>query len=222
MDSVGVGVLLTVHGEIVNPHNANPDLDHVLTLDQSFVLRRTSAITDVQDEETDVNNGYVTVSFVHFICAMRVFFSRSYSSDTCANSVIFCIVWWEHSFTQLFFVSLACFLVTDGLILFLRLCYRFGKNVSCVWPLVAVSHQMTVRAMPFLSAEKLEEALPWVREVFWPCLCGRAPLILFILLHISCPGRLHHHFALIILSFHSVHELYKKWYNIIVLIVLFY
>ncbi|KAH9479832.1 hypothetical protein JR316_0008427 [Psilocybe cubensis] len=34
------GILLTVHGEIVNPHSSNPRLDHTLTLDQSFLLRK--------------------------------------------------------------------------------------------------------------------------------------------------------------------------------------
>lgn len=173
--SASAGVLLTVHGEVVNPHISNPDLDHVLTLDQSFVLRHTSTmITDVQDEgfPSDVNNGYVAVQSVHtvtrayavYISARLFFFlSFSFSSD-----FPFCLMGTLIStYHRSFSVSeLACFLVTDHL--FFCLCYpsRLRQNTSCVWPLVAVSHQMTVRAAPFLSAERLEEALPWIREVF--------------------------------------------------------
>ena len=34
------GVLAALHAEIVNPNLTDPSMDHVLTLDQSFVLRR--------------------------------------------------------------------------------------------------------------------------------------------------------------------------------------
>ncbi|KAF8963401.1 hypothetical protein BDZ97DRAFT_1820664 [Flammula alnicola] len=46
------GVLVSVHGEVANINVTNPQLDHVLTVDQSFVLRRRS------DVDSDIN-GYV-------------------------------------------------------------------------------------------------------------------------------------------------------------------
>lgn len=38
------GLLLKVHGELVNPHPAGAQLDHVVTLDQSFVLKHPSPV----------------------------------------------------------------------------------------------------------------------------------------------------------------------------------
>jgi len=48
------GILLTVHGEIVDPNPAGSDMDHILALDQSFVLRER---TD-EDDEVDAMNRY--------------------------------------------------------------------------------------------------------------------------------------------------------------------
>jgi len=37
------------------------------------------------------------------------------------------------------------------------------RSNSCpVWPLVAVSHQMTVRNGPLLPFDKLKKTLPWI------------------------------------------------------------
>ena len=38
--ATGGGILLTVHGEVVNPHLAGPQMDHILSVDQNFVLRK--------------------------------------------------------------------------------------------------------------------------------------------------------------------------------------
>ncbi|KAF8799210.1 hypothetical protein BYT27DRAFT_6873734 [Phlegmacium glaucopus] len=38
--TTGGGILLTVHGVVVNPHLAGPEMDHILSVDQSFVLRK--------------------------------------------------------------------------------------------------------------------------------------------------------------------------------------
>jgi len=38
--TTGGGILLTVHGEVVNPHLEGPQMDHILSVDQSFVLRK--------------------------------------------------------------------------------------------------------------------------------------------------------------------------------------
>lgn len=38
--TIGGGILFTVHGQVVNPHLAGPQMDHVLSVDQSFVLRK--------------------------------------------------------------------------------------------------------------------------------------------------------------------------------------
>jgi hypothetical protein len=46
------GILLTVHGEVVNPHLAGPYMDHVLFVDQNFVLRERG-----RDEDEDVEDG---------------------------------------------------------------------------------------------------------------------------------------------------------------------
>ena len=42
-------ILLTVHGEVVNPHLAGPHMDHVLSVDQSFVLRKR----ELKDEDEE-------------------------------------------------------------------------------------------------------------------------------------------------------------------------
>ena len=47
------GILLTVHGEVVNPHLAGPHMDHVLSVDQSFVLRKRG----LEDEDEDEDEG---------------------------------------------------------------------------------------------------------------------------------------------------------------------
>lgn len=48
----GGGILLTVHGEVVNPHLAGPQLDHILFVDQNFVLRKRGL---EDDDDEDVN-----------------------------------------------------------------------------------------------------------------------------------------------------------------------
>jgi hypothetical protein len=47
--ATGGGILLTVHGEVVNPHLAGPEMDHILSVDQSFVLRKRG----LEDEGMD-------------------------------------------------------------------------------------------------------------------------------------------------------------------------
>lgn len=51
--TTGGGILLAVHGEVVNPHLAGPQMDHVLSVDQSFVLRRRTVEDDDQNEGMD-------------------------------------------------------------------------------------------------------------------------------------------------------------------------
>jgi len=46
--ATGGGILLTVHGDVVNPHLAGPQMDHILSVDQNFVLRKRE-----EDEEDD-------------------------------------------------------------------------------------------------------------------------------------------------------------------------
>jgi len=89
-------VLVTMHGEIVNANAISADLDHVLTVDQSFVLRRKRG----DEDDTAVGLGGLT-----------------------------------------------------------------EKDALQVWPLVAISHQMTIRAASLLAAERLEELLPWIQDI---------------------------------------------------------
>ena len=49
--ATGGGILLTVHGEVVNPHLAGPKMDHILSVDQNFVLRKR--MLEDEDEEED-------------------------------------------------------------------------------------------------------------------------------------------------------------------------
>lgn len=49
---IGGGILLTVHGEVVSPHLAGPQMDHVLSVDQSFVLKDREL--EDPDERIDV------------------------------------------------------------------------------------------------------------------------------------------------------------------------
>lgn len=48
-------VLMTVHGEVVNPGGSEgvPELDHVVSLDQSFVLRRHESDEEEEDGDGD-------------------------------------------------------------------------------------------------------------------------------------------------------------------------
>ena len=46
----GGGILLTVHGEVVNPHLAGPQMDHILSVDQNFILRQR----EMEEDEEDV------------------------------------------------------------------------------------------------------------------------------------------------------------------------
>jgi hypothetical protein len=48
--ATGGGILLTVHGEVVNPHLAGPQMDHILSVDQNFVLRKRELEED-EDED---------------------------------------------------------------------------------------------------------------------------------------------------------------------------
>ena len=48
--ATGGGILLTVHGEVVNPHLAGPQMDHILSVDQNFVLRKREFEED-EDED---------------------------------------------------------------------------------------------------------------------------------------------------------------------------
>lgn len=46
------------------------------------------------------------------------------------------------------------------------LSYRLvRKGALQDWPLIAISHQMTVRAASLLPAERLEELLPWIQDI---------------------------------------------------------
>lgn len=47
--ATGGGILLTVHGEVVNPHLAGPQMDHILSVDQNFVLRKR----DLEEDEDE-------------------------------------------------------------------------------------------------------------------------------------------------------------------------
>ena len=49
----GGGILLTVHGQVVNPHLAGPQMDHVLSVDQSFVLRKRKLEDEDENEGMD-------------------------------------------------------------------------------------------------------------------------------------------------------------------------
>lgn len=46
----GGGILLTVHANIVNPSKAGPASDHVLSLNQSFMLRYPRAARRIGDD----------------------------------------------------------------------------------------------------------------------------------------------------------------------------
>jgi len=98
-------VLVTMHGEVVNANPVNPELDHVLMVDQSFVLRRKRGDEESLDDDALVGQG-----------------GRA-----------------QKDVAQ--------------------------KDTPQVWPLVATSHQMTIRASPLLAAEKLEELLPWIQDI---------------------------------------------------------
>ena len=86
-------VLMIVHGEVVSPGGSEggSESDHVVSLDQSFVLRKPESDEEEEDEDED----------------------------------------------------------------------RDGE----AWPLEVLSHQMTVREVPLLSLEGVEEALPWVASI---------------------------------------------------------
>ena len=59
-DTTNNNVLVTMHGEVVNVNVMGPELDHVLTVDQSFVLRRRGEEEESSDDDTLVGNrGYV-------------------------------------------------------------------------------------------------------------------------------------------------------------------
>ncbi len=49
----GAAILATLHSEVINPNSEDPNPNHVLTLDQSFVLRRR---TDWDDDMGDVGD----------------------------------------------------------------------------------------------------------------------------------------------------------------------
>lgn len=51
--AIGGGILLTVHGEVVNPHLAGPQMDHVLSVDQNFVLRKRELEDEDEEEGKD-------------------------------------------------------------------------------------------------------------------------------------------------------------------------
>ena len=48
--AIGGGILLTVHGEVVNPHLAGPQMDHILSVDQNFVLRKRELEEDEYED----------------------------------------------------------------------------------------------------------------------------------------------------------------------------
>lgn len=48
----GGNILLTVHGQVVNPHLEGPQMDHILSVDQNFVLRKRQLDED-EDEDED-------------------------------------------------------------------------------------------------------------------------------------------------------------------------
>jgi len=52
--ATGGGILLTVHGEVVNPHLAGPQMDHILSVDQNFVLRKRELEDEDEEERKDV------------------------------------------------------------------------------------------------------------------------------------------------------------------------
>jgi hypothetical protein len=51
--STGGGILLTVHGQVVNPHLAGPHMDHILSVDQNFVLRKRELELDEDGDDDD-------------------------------------------------------------------------------------------------------------------------------------------------------------------------
>jgi hypothetical protein len=53
LSSATGGILLTVHGEVVNPHLAGPQMDHILSVDQSFVLRKRQLDDEDENEGMD-------------------------------------------------------------------------------------------------------------------------------------------------------------------------
>jgi len=57
-DITNDNVLVTMHGEVVNVNVMGPELDHVLTVDQSFVLRRKRR-EEEESSDDDANGGYV-------------------------------------------------------------------------------------------------------------------------------------------------------------------
>jgi hypothetical protein len=59
-DTTNDNVLVTMHGEVVNVNVMGPELDHVLTVDQSFVLRRRREEEESSDEDAlGAHGGYV-------------------------------------------------------------------------------------------------------------------------------------------------------------------
>jgi len=96
--ATGGGILLTVHGEVVNPHLAGPQMDHILSVDQNFVLRKRKLEDEDEDEGKDG-------------------FGQSMSSTADSN----------------------------------------------LWPLVAVSHQMTVRDAAPLHFEQSDSLISLIQ-----------------------------------------------------------
>ena len=61
--ATGGSVLLTIHGQVVNPHLAGPHRDHVLSVDQSFVLRQRELEDEDEDDRVDGS-----VLFIYLFC----------------------------------------------------------------------------------------------------------------------------------------------------------
>lgn len=72
-DTTNDNVLVTMHGEVVNVNVMGPELDHVLTVDQSFVLRRRSEEEESSDEDAlSGHGGYVNNSHTFFFCSFSL------------------------------------------------------------------------------------------------------------------------------------------------------
>lgn len=68
-------VLVTMHGEVVNVNVMGPELDHVLTVDQSFVLRRRREEEESSDEDAlGGHGGYVHYNNSHTFSPLFSFF----------------------------------------------------------------------------------------------------------------------------------------------------
>jgi hypothetical protein len=61
-----------MHGEVVNVNVMGPELDHVLTVDQSFVLRRRREEEESSDEDAlGAHGGYVHNSHIFLFSFAR-------------------------------------------------------------------------------------------------------------------------------------------------------